>query len=268
MSAREIPANRVPAIIAHRGASQVAPENTLAAFRMAWEMGSNAVEGDLRLTRDGRIVVLHDEGTFRTTGFDAPVSALTLEEIQALDAGSLWGARWKGERIPALREVLALTPPGQRLFLEIKDSATLLEPLGRDLAASIIEPDRITLIGFDHDLMVEAKRRFPEYPALWLYEIPAVVTEEEWPGLRREMISRAVRGGLDGLDLGAHPLLDAAFVREIHEEGLSVAVWTVNDLTMAGRLIDAGVDGLTTDVPDLLLALRDDRRELPADRTA
>jgi glycerophosphoryl diester phosphodiesterase len=244
------------AIIAHRGASRAAPENTLAAFRLAWEMGSDAIELDLHLASDGQLVVIHDSDTRRTTGVAGPVGSLTLEQIRRLDAGSWKDPRWKGERIPTLREVLDLTPKGKQVVVELKDSAALLGPLAREIARANLESDRIILIGFDHALMVEAKGRFPAHPIFWLYEFPENLQPADWRACREALISQARRGGLDGLDLEAHPVVDAAFVREIHAAGLKVLAWTVNDLPEASRLIAAVVDGITTDVPDLLLAHR------------
>src|SRR6185369_848081 len=89
-----------PMLIAHRGASRDAPENTLAAFRLAWQQGADGIEADFRLTRDGRVVCLHDASTGRTAGVDLAVAEASLEELKRLDVGGWKGARWAGERIP------------------------------------------------------------------------------------------------------------------------------------------------------------------------
>src|SRR5689334_354029 len=107
-------------VVAHRGASHEAPENTLAAFRLAWEQGADAIEGDFYLTRDREIVCIHDDNTKRTSGEDLSVAASTLAQLRRLDVGRWKDPKWKGERIPTLTEVLATIPAGKRIFIEIK----------------------------------------------------------------------------------------------------------------------------------------------------
>src|ERR1700686_17426 len=104
---------RTMELIAHRGASHDAPENTLAAFRLAWEAGADGIEGDFRLTRDGEIVCIHDPTTGRPAGVGLSVADTTLACLRELDVGALHGARWIGERIPPIQEVIATVPPGK-----------------------------------------------------------------------------------------------------------------------------------------------------------
>ncbi len=107
-------------IIAHRGASFDAPENTLAAIRLAWQQQADAVEIDVHLSRDRHLVAIHDFNTRKTTGRNRPVARQTLAQLRTLDAGQWKHPRWRGEKIPTLEEVLATVPPGKRLFIEIK----------------------------------------------------------------------------------------------------------------------------------------------------
>ncbi len=123
-------------LIGHRGASFDAPENTLAAFRLAWEEGADGVEGDYRLTLDGEIVCLHDPTTRRTAGINLAVAKATLAQLRELDVGSWKGEQWAGEPIPTLREVIATVPPGKRLFIELKSGPEILLPLAAILAES------------------------------------------------------------------------------------------------------------------------------------
>src|SRR5512133_60470 len=125
-----------PLLIAHRGASREAPENTLAAFDLAWQQGADGIEADFRLTADGRIVCLHDATTGRTANLDLVVADSSFAELQQLDVGSWKGTRWQGERIPTLEEVLARLPLGKRLFIELKSGPEMLAPLRRILTAS------------------------------------------------------------------------------------------------------------------------------------
>ena len=113
-------------IIAHRGASGEAPENTLAAFRRAFAQGADGIEGDFRLTRDGEIVCLHDATTGRTAGADLVVADTDLARLRALDVGAWKGPQWAGERIPTLAEVLGLVPAGKRLYIELKSGLEIL----------------------------------------------------------------------------------------------------------------------------------------------
>jgi len=110
-------------IIGHRGASFDAPENTLASVHLAWAQGADAVEIDVHLSLDGRLVAIHDANTRRTTRVNRKVARQTLAQLRALDAGRWKAPRWAGEKIPTLEEVLGTIPPGQRLFVEIKSRA-------------------------------------------------------------------------------------------------------------------------------------------------
>ena len=109
-----------PFLVAHRGASRDAPENTVPAFELAWRQGADAIEGDFRLTADGRIVCMHDADGERTGGRKLAVAAATLAELRQLDVGAWKGQAWKGTPPPTLAEVLATVPPGKSVYLEVK----------------------------------------------------------------------------------------------------------------------------------------------------
>src|SRR5262245_49380181 len=109
-----------PELVAHRGASAAAPENTVAAFRVAWQEGADAIESDWRLTSDGRILGLHDASVDRTTDGKGALASLTFEEARKLDAGGWKGERWRGEKLPTLAEMLKVVPSGKRTFVEVK----------------------------------------------------------------------------------------------------------------------------------------------------
>ncbi len=249
-----------PWIVAHRGASADAPENTLAAVRLAWEQGADAVEVDLRLTRDGQVVAMHDATARRTAGAQIAVAGATLAELRTLDAGSFKGPAWRGEPVPTLREVLATVPAGRRVVLELKAGPELLGPLAEDLAAAQAAGgpglDRVVLITFQEDLARLSKARLRAASVLWLADPRHPRRGEGFDGAIRRMIATSSRAGLDGLDLWAHPGLDAALVREVHAARLALFVWTVNHPGEAERLMAAGVDAITTDVPGVLRGVR------------
>jgi glycerophosphoryl diester phosphodiesterase len=238
-------------IIAHRGASHDAPENTLAAVRLGWERGSDAVEIDVHLSKDGRVVLLHDKTTKRTAGVDRKVSEQTLAELNALDAGRWKGMPWAGERIPAIDEVLETIPDGKRLFIEIKSGPEILDELEAVIKRSGKSAEQLVIIGFSFDTMKLARGRFPEIPVFWLSSFEEAPSGGWTPG-REELIFMAKSAGFDGLNLSHKGPVDAAFVKAAHDAGLKLYVWTVDDPQIARRLVADGVDGITTNRPKWL----------------
>jgi glycerophosphoryl diester phosphodiesterase len=241
-------------IIAHRGASAHAPENTLAAARLAWEQGADAVEADLRLTRDGAVVVIHDETGLRTAGQGRRVRDVSLSEIRQWNAGRWKGAAWAGEPVPELAALLSETPPAHSLVLELKEGAGLAGRVRDVVGASGFPEDRLWLIAFDYEIIRAAKELLPGSRALWLFKDYASHPRETSGELGRWLAERAVGAGLDGVDLRRHPRLTGELVSELHSRGLSVFVYTVNDPAEARRFAGAGVDGLTTDDPAAMRA--------------
>lgn len=238
-------------IIAHRGASHDAPENTLAALNLGWQQGADAGELDVRLTKDGQIVLLHDDDTKRTTGVPGEVASRTLEELQKLDAGAWKGRQWKGERLPTLSEALATIPDGKRMFIEIKCGPEILPKLEPVLQASGKRPEQLVLIGFNYATMQQAKKQFPQAPVYWVVSGKADKKTGERPDIR-ELIAKARAARFDGLDLEANFPLDASTVAQIKAAGLGIFVWTVDDADKAAALVAAGVEGITTNRPGWL----------------
>lgn len=232
--------------IAHRGESADAPENTLAAFLLAWERDVPAIELDVHQTADGELVVIHDATTERTTGVDKVVLQSTLEELRPLDAGSWKGEEWERERIPTLREALDTVPEGSRVFVEIKVGPEAVPAVAETVHASGLEPDQVVIISFNLDTVAEAKRALPEIKAYYLSSFRRDEDDGSWTPTIQELIERARSAGADGLDLSYQGPIDAESVRQIKDAGMDVYVWTVDDPEAARRLIDAGVDGITT----------------------
>ena len=248
------PGLRGAEIIAHRGASYDAAENTLAAFNRAWQQGADAVELDIYLTKDHKIVAIHDATAKRTTGVALDVADSTFAELQRLDAGAWKGIAWKGERIPSLAQVLATKPVGKRLFIEIKCGPEILPELERVIKKSGQPATELALIGFRYETMKQAKERFPRLAVYWIVsskrngqgKSPAI---EE---LMDEWIGKAKGAHFDGLDLSYRVVLDRAAVDRVHEAGLKLYAWTVNDANVARSLVALGFDGITTDRPGWL----------------
>lgn len=238
---------RATEIVAHRGASHDAPENTMSAFRLGWEQQADANELDIYLSRDGQAVVMHDASTKRTAGVDKPIVEQTLAELQVLDAG-LWKApRWAGEKIPTLAQALAIVPAGKRMFVEIKCGPEILPELERVLKAAPVQPAQIVLIGFGYETMQQAKAKMPQYEACWLASYKKAVADGyDSP---KVLIEKAKAADLDGLDLDYKFPIDAAFAAKVKAAGLKLYAWTVDDAAVARSLVTAGVDGITTNRP-------------------
>ena len=239
-------------IIAHRGASHDAPENTLPAVELAWKQGADAVEVDVHLTRDDQIAVIHDDSTKETTGLDRLVRELTVQELKTLDAGSWKGPEFQSTRIPTLEEVLKRIPDDKRVFIEIKCGPEILSALRRLIPQSGKRSDQIVFIAFSAETIRLVKLEFPQHQAYWLSSFEQDKATGEWSPTAEELIDTAIQTGVDGINIAAKPAWNGALVRQAKAAGLQVYVWTINDSAQAARALTAGVDGITTDRPGWL----------------
>lgn len=237
-------------IIAHRGASHDAPENTVAAMRLGYEQGADAGELDIYLTKDEKIVVLHDRDTARVSGVTNRPAETTLAALRQLPAGQ-WG-KWKGssysEKIPSLEEALAAVPKDKGIFIEIKCGPEILPELERVLKRSGLKERQIVIIGFGYDTMVEARARFPKLPLYWLV---GADKDKKYPPVE-DLIAKAKQARFEGLNLEQGFPIDREFVRKVHDAGLKLYTWTVDNDEVARRFAAAGVDGITTNRPKWL----------------
>jgi len=241
-------------IIAHRGASAAAPENTVAAEQLAWTMDSDCVEVDVHLTLDDRVVVIHDGTTKRTAGVNLEVRQATAEALRALDVGSFKGEKYRGEKIPFLEEIVEAVPPGKNLYIEIKCGPEVL-PWVREIIDRSGKRSQMVIIGFNLETMAQSKKLMPDRPTYWLRgtvkdkETGRMVPHDpEWIHLAKER-------RLDGLNVHFGGVTQD-FCEAVRASGLGMYVWTVDDPAEAKRLHGLDVDGITTNKPDLL------RREL------
>ncbi len=243
-------------IVAHRGASADAPENTLAAITLAWVQGADAAEIDVLLTADGQLVAIHDDTTLRTGGVNWLVAERSLADLKTLDVGSWKSPQFAGERIPTLAEVLNIIPLGKRLFIEVKCGAEAIPELRRVLEAARTSREQTVLISLDFNTIVAVKRAIPDRVALWVtgqfaHDVDGKIT------LRpptRELIAQAVAAGLDGLDINDLPQRFSGEIALIRQAGLQTCVWTVNSIERANWLREEGMQSMTTDVPKTLAA--------------
>ncbi len=249
-----------PEIIAHRGASDDAPENTLAAIRLAWEQQADAVEFDVHLSKDGQIVLMHDADTKRTAGVDRKVVDQTLAELRKLDVGSWKSARYKGERVPSLAEALAEISKGKRAFIEVKCGPEIVPELKRVVQASKLDDDQMAIISFKTEVVAAAKAALPNLKAYWVVDPKPATKTKPATWTADALLAKAREARADGLDLSAHPVVQpvvsAEFIRRAKDENLQVYVWTaddyiwtVDDAAVAKEMAAAGVLGITTNRP-------------------
>jgi glycerophosphoryl diester phosphodiesterase len=231
-------------LIAHRGASGHAPENTLAAFKKAVSLGATFIETDLQLTRDTRLVAIHDETVNRTTNGKGAVHDMTLAEIRRLDAGSWFGSEFAGERLPTLDEILEFAKKHDVVFyLELKPAGSW----GGEhaLVSNLRESGQIArtvVISFDASILAAVRKIEPTLMTALLYD-----------GQIEKPLERALEVGARQLavrgDLVTPWLLTAA-----RKKDLQVVCWTINHSAHMRLLMSAGVDGIMSDYPDRLVA--------------
>lgn len=244
------PAQKLPEMIAHRGASWLAPENTMASIQLAWEMDVDAVEFDIYLTADGEIVLFHDRNTNRITGRDQLVEEQTLAELRELDYGAWKGSQWEGEQIITLDEALAATPKGKRMIVDVKSDTRIVDPMLEAFDRSGLHPFQIVVIAFSYELAAKTKRLRPHQQVLWLEGFRQDEESGQWTPAIEELIERALEANLDGLNLRfVGPATVPENIALIRDAGLGYYVWTVNEIEDAERAMALGVDGLTTDRP-------------------
>ena len=234
-------------IIAHRGESFDAPENTLASINLAWERGAEAVEIDIHLSKDNQVVVIHDPNTKRVGAKNKKVKQQTLTELKELNVGTWKNEKYKDEKIPTLKEVLATIPSENKLIIEIKSSNNILPFLKDDIINSDLRTEQIEFISFSYSTVVETKKIFPQNKVLYLVDLDYTwYTKLISPSIEK-LITKTKEANLDGLNVWAGKLLTKEFSLKVNSADLLLYTWTVNDPKHAQNLIDWGINGITTD---------------------
>ncbi|MGQ9519606.1 MAG: glycerophosphodiester phosphodiesterase [Candidatus Fervidibacter sp.] len=235
-----------PMVIAHRGFSGRFPENTLRSFAEALKLPVDAVELDVRRTKDGVLVVIHDETADRTTNGKGRVRDLTWHEIQKLDAGAWKGSEFSGERIPRLEEALQLVNGKVVVFLEIKEPDTtpqVIDTLRQLGAVSWVK------IGSFHPQAVEmAKKLEPEVSCSLIGSAKVGASDETFA----DFVKEALRHNANSITVN-HAGLTPDRIRYCHQRCIFVGTWTVNDAKLAEKMIAMGVDAIASDYPDVVL---------------
>ncbi|WP_223408121.1 glycerophosphodiester phosphodiesterase [Occultella gossypii] len=238
-----------PLVIAHRGNTAMAPPNTLPAVEGAWRAGADLVEIDVRLSRDEVGVVIHDETVDATTNASGPVAGLLAEQAAALDGGAWFSPTFASHRVPLLADVAAFVAahPGTDLLMELKGDYTPAQAAG--------------IVGALTDAGI-ADRTIAQ--TFWPQTLRSLA--EAAPDLRRdlliskeaasnpELLSFCAELGVAGCNPSYEVLLaDPGLVGRIHDAGMSVFAWTLNDVQAWAQALEWGVDGIITDRPDRLL---------------
>lgn len=226
-------------VIAHRGASRAAPENTLSAMKKAIEYGADYAECDVFQTKNGEIVLFHDEEMARTTGQEGMIWDYTLAELKELEVGSWFSEEFRGEPIPTLREVIQLVKGKIKLNIEVKVSGN--DPDIAEKVVNIIRSESIAkecmVTSFEKPVIEKVKEIAPELITGFIFdeEYPPDIFEGNWEYV-----------------CSKRNIVDEEFVRKAKQNKKKIFVWTVNYPAEMKKFIALGVDGIITDVPDLL----------------
>jgi len=236
-----------PVVIAHRGASEIAPENTLAALRVAAKLGVAAVEFDVHASRDGHIVLMHDHTLQRTTTGKGRVARHRLSQLRNLDAGSWFEPRFSGEPIPTLHEALGAIGTTMVACIEIK-SGTVALPKVAEALKSTGTHERAIIFSFLPKQIQRSKAVMPAVPALLLVELSALVSYSSVGLVEQVTQSNADMLGLD------HRGVTPELVEALHQSGLPVFVYTVDAPADVRRVVESGVDGIISNQPRATLS--------------
>ncbi|MBU9721029.1 MULTISPECIES: glycerophosphodiester phosphodiesterase [Bacillaceae] len=258
--------NEGPMVIAHQGGEHLAPSNTLEAFHQAVEMGVDALEFDIHMTKDGHLVAIHDNTVDRTTNGTGRVNDLTLDEIQELDAGYYfqdlsgdYSFRGKGVKVPTVEELFE-SIPDMRWVIEIKatNDPELYEPIGEKLWELIQQyrlEDNVLIASFDQDITEMVTNISSGRVAMGggRREITKFVV------FHKLFLNSLYRPQAEAIQIpteeGRFNLKDAKLIRGADRRGMDVHYWTINDKDEMRELIDLGADGIITDRPDLMIEL-------------
>lgn len=274
--------NRKPLVIAHRGASGLAPENTLAAFKLAIMLGADGIEMDAQLSADNRAVIIHDTRVNRTTNATGPVEKFTAAQLARLDAGAWFdrrlgirprlramaskasllepgnGLRFSGEQVPTLRDALALFSPArlQRIYIELKGPQKNMQPLLEAIISMVREfklERSVTLLSFDHNIIKKAGEIAEDIKRAATFSVAGRGSRSA-----RLIIDSARRARAGEVALH-YSLVTSRMIEKLHESGLAVSAWTANSKLILRRLAACGVDSIMTNFPNRLIDVLEKR---------
>ena len=245
-------------IIAHRGSSYTAPENTIPSFNLAFKEGANFVEGDFWLTKDNQIVCIHDSNTKRVTleKIRLKIKSSTLNELRKLDVGSFKGNEFSGTKIPTLQEVLDIIPEGKGLYLEIKDARKvfiekLVETIEQNLKTNgrYFLSGEIRVIAFNPNTVQIIKKHFPEMKVYWLFSWYLLKKKCLISIAQKRLLQTLEKLNCDGINVKFVPTIDEKLIEFLHQKGMDFCVYDVDAVEDAINLVNLGVDSITTNYP-------------------
>ena len=235
-----------PLVVAHRGASGDAPENTISAFKLAWERGADAIEGDFHLTADGHIVCIHDANTKKVSGKSLVVRQSSLKQLRELDVGTRHGKRFAKAVIPTLAEVLATVPAGKKIYIEIKSGASIIPYLFKEIDKSHLRPEQIVVISFHEQVIRGIEAKAPHFKTLWLVGFKKDDSKRLKPTMPAVLATLA-RIKTDGLSSSSG--ITETSIRNVRQRGYEYHVWTIDDPAAAQRFRKWGAQSITTNRP-------------------
>ncbi len=233
-------------IVAHRGASRDAPENTMPAFKLAWEQGAHAIEGDFHLTKDGHIVCIHDADTKKVSNTNLVVRNATLAELRQLDVSVRHSQAFEATVVPTIAEVFSTIPERKTIYIEIKCGAEIIAPLLKEIKHSGLSNEQIVVISFNRDVIQKLKANAPQYKAYWLCGFKKDQSGEITPPIET-VLNTLEEIQADGLS--SNTAIPESVVKAVINQGYEWHVWTINDLHTARRMKALGVKSITTDMP-------------------
>ena len=234
-------------IVAHRGASRDAPQNTIPAFDLAWKQGADAIEGDFRLTKDAHIVCIHDASTEKVADENLTVRYSTLDQLRQLDVGIHHSKEYTAAVIPTIAEVFATVPDQRKIYIEIKCGTEIIPELLDEITRSGLRQEQIIIIAFNENLIRQLKDKAPQFKALWLVSFKRNKYGRITPSL--EYVQKTLRQiKADGLS-SSSDLVSKSFIKSVMEQGYEYHVWTVDDPKTARRFKKWGAMSITTNLP-------------------
>jgi len=239
-------------LVAHRGASRDAPENTLPAFELAWQQGADAIEGDFHLTQDGAIVCIHDEIIRQGVHSKKVIKNSGLDELRQLDVGSRFGKRWQDVRIPTIAEVFQTIPPGKKIYIEIKCGPAILPKLFEELDISGLARKQVVIISFDADVIYQVKHQTDGLRAFILSDFKKDRQTGKFIPSADDALNMLQHTHADGFSSKAHKAVDETFVKRILANGYEYHVWIIDRAKTAKKFIKMGAMSVTTNVPGYL----------------
>lgn len=234
-----------PVIVAHRGVPFYAPENTTPSIQMAWDLGTDGIECDIYLTKDKKLMVMHDKSTSRTgQGVNLDMKKTPSSKLAKVDIGAFKHECFEGTKIPFLKELLTYHPKGKLFVIEVKDQPDTIAPLKKLLEETGRPWDEFTIISFNFDSCVEARKQMPEIEVYFLEGARNKKTKKI-ENFTSDILKKAKEANLTGVDLDYHGVTEE-LVKECHDMGMKFYVWTVDDEEDVKRMTRYGVDSITT----------------------